>query len=194
MEKVLDHARKELDDVGPMKFNILRVIENAGVSRSSVYHHFGGRDGVIAAVEVKRMREETELFNLVLRQTIETVESRQGALDAIRGVLIATGSEAGRKLRAHRVAVIATAQNIPLLAETMRSDQRIVDEELRVILHTAVERGLVSPIANVEGLVQLIASLFIGRSAVDILEDEEADAAWVEATMTTLGYLMPPVD
>ena len=50
MEKVLEFASQELDEVGAVKFNILNVINKSGVSRSSVYHHFGDRDGLIGAV------------------------------------------------------------------------------------------------------------------------------------------------
>ena len=50
MSRILEHARRELDEFGPVKFNIMRVIEESGVSKSLVYHHFGGRDGVISAV------------------------------------------------------------------------------------------------------------------------------------------------
>jgi AcrR family transcriptional regulator len=42
MSRILEHARRELDEFGPVKFNIMRVIEESGVSKSSVYHHFGG--------------------------------------------------------------------------------------------------------------------------------------------------------
>ena len=192
MAKILEHAKLELDAVGPVKFNILRVIESSGVSRSSMYHHFKNRDGVIAAVEVARMSEEAAFINLVLKQTIESVGTHREAMDAIRTVLVATGSDLGKKLRAHRIAVIATAQTIPLLSEQMREDQKKIDDDLKDILCTAESRGLTSPIANVDGVVHLITSLFIGRTMVDILGTEQADAAWVDATMASLEHLIPP--
>ena len=191
MAKILQHAKNELDAVGPVKFNILRVLEKSGVSRSSVYHHFNNRDGVIAAVEVARMSEEAEFINLVLKQTIESVSSYEEAMAAIRNVLILTGTPEGKKLRAHRIAVIATAQTIPLLAEQMREDQIKIDNDLKDILRTAESRGLTSTISNIDGVVHLITSLFIGRTMVDILNNDHADATWVDAAMTSLESLIP---
>ena len=192
MVKVLDHARRELDEVGPVRFNIIRVIENSGVSRSSVYHHFGGRDGVIAAVEVARMTAENAAINAVLKHVVETAESREKVFEAIRSVLVAAGSPAGRNQRAHRIAVIATAQGVPLLAETMKHDQAQTDADLGEILRIAVDRGFASRMADPEGVAHVITSLFIGRGAVDILGDESADRSWVNATMEVLEFLIPP--
>ena len=191
MVKVLDHARRELDEVGPVRFNILRVIEKSGVSRSSVYHHFGGRDGVIAAVEVARMTAENATINAVLKHVVETAESREDVFEAIRSVLVATGTPAGRKQRAHRIAVIATAQGVPLLAETMKHDQIKTNADLGEVLRIAVARGFASAKTNVEGVAHVILSLFIGRGVVDIFEDESADRSWVDTTMDALEFLIP---
>ena len=194
MAKVLVHARRELDEVGPMKFNILRVIENSGVARSSLYHHFGGRDGVIAAVEVDRMASETMMINLALKGMIETVETREAALDAIRTVLVATGDSAGRRQRAHRIAVFATAQNIPLLSERLRENQLRGNQIMAETLKIAEERGLVSKVDNPDGVAHFVASLFMGRVTVDLLDDQSVDAAWIDTVMETIGSLLPAVN
>ena len=47
-EKVLTHALRELDKHGAVNFSLDRVIDSSGVSRSSIYHLFGNRAGVIA--------------------------------------------------------------------------------------------------------------------------------------------------
>ena len=192
MKKVLVHALRELDEVGPVKFNILRVIENSGVSRSSVYHHFGGRDGVIAAVEVERLVREMQGLNDAIRLLVTSAEDRAVVLAAIRGVLEAAGTEEGRRQRAHRIAVMAAAQGIPVLAETLREEQAAGDAHVAVTLGMAAERGLMAPIENAEGVAHLVSSLFIGRAIVDVIGTESADTAWVNATMETLEHLLPP--
>ena len=54
IERVIKFAQKEIDKHGSTEFNLDRVIEQSGVSRSSIYHHFGNRAGLIAAVDVRR--------------------------------------------------------------------------------------------------------------------------------------------
>ena len=72
---ILEYAKAELEEFGPVKFNILRVIENSGVGRSSVYHQFGDRDGLITAIEVERFIEEIRLSNELLRLSIDAVKT-----------------------------------------------------------------------------------------------------------------------
>ncbi|MEY3054995.1 MAG: hypothetical protein RL550_1518, partial [Actinomycetota bacterium] len=57
IELVLEHARAELEASGPVRFNLDRVIESSDVARSSVYHHFGSRAGLIATIELEHWVE-----------------------------------------------------------------------------------------------------------------------------------------
>ena len=58
MERIVEFAERELVEHGVAGFNLTRVIEQSGVSRGSVYHHFINREGTIAAVETKRLLED----------------------------------------------------------------------------------------------------------------------------------------
>lgn len=190
MEKILDHARAELDAVGAVKFNILRVIENSGVSRSSVYHHFGDRDGVIAAVEVDRLIQEMKGLNDAVRNLVSVAAAAEDVFEAIRMVLTAAGSPEGRRQRTRRLQVMVAALDIPLLAETLREEQADGDRHMATTLGIAAERGLIQPVENPLGTAHLISSLFIGRAIVDVIGDPQADADWVDTTMVVLRSLL----
>lgn len=190
MEKILDHARAELDAVGAVKFNILRVIENSGVSRSSVYHHFGDRDGVIAAVEVDRLIQEMKGLNDAVRNLVSVAVAAEGVFEAIRMVLTAAGSPEGRRQRTRRLQVMVAALDIPLLAETLREEQADGDRHMAATLGIAAERGLIQPVENPLGTAHLISSLFIGRAMVDVIGDPQADEDWVDTTMLVLRSLL----
>ena len=190
MAKVIEHAQAELDDVGAVKFNILRVIENAGVSRSSVYHHFGGRDGVIAAVEVDRLIREMKGLNDAVRNLVSVAAAAEDVFEAIRVVLTAAGTPEGRRQRTRRLQVMVAALDIPLLAETLREEQADGDRHMAATLGIASERGLIEPVHNPLGTAHMISSLFIGRAIVDVIGDPQADADWVDTTMLVLRSLL----
>ena len=59
---ILDAALEVLGRVGIAKLALEEVATEAGVSRQTVYRHFGSRDGLLSAVIV---REEEELLALV---------------------------------------------------------------------------------------------------------------------------------
>jgi AcrR family transcriptional regulator len=192
MSRILDHARRELDEVGPVKFNIMRVIEESGVSKSSVYHHFGGRDGVISAVEVQRLIDERVANNALLAQILASVNSGEECLDVIEAGLLLASNAPGRKNRSRRIAVVAAAQHIPVLTESLAEESRIADIALTEVLTGARDRGLIDPTESLEDIARYISSMFIGRSALDTYQSEEFDAAWIRMSMGVLrGFLQP---
>ena len=195
MSRILVHARRELDEVGPVKFNIMRVIEESGVSKSSVYHHFGGRDGVISAVEVQRLIDERVANNALLAQILASVNSGEECLDVIEAGLLLASNAPGRKNRSRRIAVVAAAQHIPILTESLAEEIRIADIALTEMLTGAQNRGLINPTESLEDIARYMASMFIGRSALDTYESEEFDAAWIRMSMGVLrGFLQPSLN
>ena len=94
--------------------------------------------------------------------------------------------------RSHRIAVVAAAQHIPVLTESLAEESRIADIALTDMLTGARDRGLINPTESLEDIARYMASMFIGRSAVDTYESEEFDAAWIRMSMGVLrGFLQP---
>ena len=75
IERVLKAAEDEMAEVGFVKFNLDRVMEKSGVARSSVYHHFGGRDGVIAALETTSTMRSLERGTAEFEAFLDTLNS-----------------------------------------------------------------------------------------------------------------------
>jgi AcrR family transcriptional regulator len=170
----------------------MRVIEESGVSKSSVYHHFGGRDGVISAVEVQRLIDERLANNALIGQILASVNSGEECLDVIEAGLHLASNATGRKNRSHRIAVVAAAQHIPVLTESLAEESRIADIALTEVLTGARDRGLINPTESLEDIARYMSSMFIGRSALDTYESEEFDAAWIRMSMRVLrGFLQP---
>jgi AcrR family transcriptional regulator len=192
MEKVLEFASQELDEVGAVKFNILNVINKSGVSRSSVYHHFGDRDGVIGAVELTRLFQEVSQLNDSIRFVTENATSAPDVLELIRAVLVEAGSPDGVQMRSRRIALLAISQNIPLMAEKLSKCIGEGDAHIADSLRIAEKRGITKPLANPEGIAHLISSLFLGRSMVDVIHSPSADSDWIDVVMTVFKGLFSP--
>ena len=187
---ILDHAKAELDKFGAVKFSILRVIENAGISRSSVYHQFGDRDGLITAVEVDRLIEENRASNESLRFGVNMVSTSEELFSIIEEALHAASSPNGRETRAHRIAVIAAAQNIPPLERALAEQTNTGDHYLAETLEIGRARGLIAPQQSTLSIARFISSVFIGRITVDGFHSSEDDEAWVKTTVSVLKFLL----
>jgi AcrR family transcriptional regulator len=75
-EKVLTHAIRELDKHGAVNFSLDRVIASSKVSRSSIYHLFGNRAGVIAQAEARAITLDVSDGAHLLRNLVDRVEMR----------------------------------------------------------------------------------------------------------------------
>ena len=191
-KRILDVAIKELDDVGPSRFNLDRVIENAEVSRSSLYHHYGSRDGLIIAVELRRLETTLTEGDQEIRQMLSNLTSPQEAWEIIEFGIRSSASQQQRVTRAQRFASFAASEHAPALKESLQRMQKRAAEEFSETLRLARDRSFINPVEPIEGTAHFIQSFLLGRMLVDVLNDATADEQWHQATMTSLHALLRP--
>lgn len=190
MDRLLEFAEAELTEVGPAKFNLVNVLERAGVSRSSAYHHFGDRDGVIAAVEMKNHVDSMRRVNELLRFTVENSTDPMTVLRSIEFHLSTEGGENGRSVRRRRVYTLSAAQSIPALAGRLSEEQRSVADYLAETIAIARERGFIAPVAGDLAIAHAVLALMFGRVLVDVADRAGDDEAWFDATAEALRHLL----
>jgi AcrR family transcriptional regulator len=192
MSRVMKFAMAEFNKVGPDDFNLDRVLEKSGVSRSSVYHHFGGRHGVIAAVEAKLVEKDIDVNNIGLREFVNVANNAQEILAVIKLEIAQGSKQEDRVTRQRRVSTFVAAQRSELLYEVLQSKQRQATEYLCETLQIATSRGLIKPRVPEMGIAQIMLSLLFGRILVDLVGDETSDQLWTQATLESLEYLLNP--
>lgn len=191
-KKILAVAIQEMEIHGPAQFNLDRVIENSKVSRSSLYHHYGNREGLIIAVELDRLKRNLIDNDQATRRMLETLSSSEEALSLIELGIRSAASSAQRQIRAQRIASFAASQHAPAIHEALRRLQVSAAIEFAETLRLAASRGFMDPVEPIEGTAHFIQSFLIGRVLVDVLDDNEADEAWHAAAMTSIRALLRP--
>ncbi len=53
--RILDAAERRLAEGGPEALRLVEIAEDLGISHPAILHHFGSRDGLIAALETRAM-------------------------------------------------------------------------------------------------------------------------------------------
>lgn len=190
MAKVIQFATAELELHGSVKFNLDRVIEQSGVSRSSVYHHFGNRDGVLAAIEIQRFTNFMMSGVVVVRELLSEMSDIEEWLTAIDEMLNSDNGADARARRVQRVGTFVVAQENEELMAALSKVQMEGTRHLAETLDMAVSRGLMHPTAPTLGIAYLFQSILVGRILVDLDEDPEANTAWVAAGISSLRHLI----
>lgn len=66
-DRTLDAAAQLLRDEGPAALTVRRIASAAGLSTMAIYHHFGGKDGLVEALYVDGFRALDEALSAVPR-------------------------------------------------------------------------------------------------------------------------------
>jgi len=122
-KKILHVAIKELDESGPSRFNLDRVIDNAEISRSSLYHHYGNRDGLIMAVELHRLQTTLSANDQETRLIMEHIATPREAWEIIELGIRSSVMQQQRVVRAQRFASFAASEHAPALKESLQRMQ-----------------------------------------------------------------------
>ena len=190
MDRLLEFAEEELRTVGPVKFNLVEVLARAGLSRSSAYHHFGDREGLIAAVELKNHIESMRKVNELLRSVVETSSDPEILMKSIEFHLGLEGSEKGFAGRRRRIFTLAAGQASAALAERISEEQRSVSDYLAGTIEIARAKGMIRPMVSDMAITQMMLAAMFGRALVDLTGRPEDDTAWLEGTLESLRHLL----
>lgn len=191
-ERILKFADAELAENGLVNFNLDRVIEKSGVSRSSVYHHFGGREGVIAAAETQALLSELYEGFKEMDLILAAITSGEEAFALIELGLSISGSPEQKSTRERRISTLAMSRTIPAVRSTLSQRQADGTKEFADLIRGLKQRGLCDPVEPIEGIAHLIQSMLLGRILVDILEDPNEEQAWFRSATATLRSLLRP--
>lgn len=192
IELVLEHARAELEASGPVRFNLDRVIESSDVARSSVYHHFGSRAGLIATIELEHWVESQASELRGMRKFLLEANDFDEVLGAIEFAMRIDGDQAGHERRLRRLSSLVAADSIPALASTLQEQQVRGTAHLAETLGMLRDRGVIAPRGDLTGIAYFVQSILVGRALVDVGRDPDADDHWVDVAIETLRHLLAP--
>ena len=183
-------ATKELEKYGSVQFNLDRVLRQSGVSRGSVYHHFGSRDGLITTLEMElslsKMLEELSF----VRHLVDAATTKEEMLNTFAIGFTTGDSVAARQRRIRRIASIAASEKNRALTAALRDAQIAGTAEFVNILTLAERKGFVRLATSAEGTAYLLQSMLLGRVLVDLVNSQEMQDSWLESSIVAIKALL----
>lgn len=187
-ERVLAVALAELEVHGAVNFSLDRVIEESKVSRSSIYHLFGSRSGVIAHAEARAVALDVSDGAHLLRNLAEKVESREQLAMLIDAWLQDAMSPVRVRQRARRIANIAASQADPHLREVLHRQIHDVSAVWVETYEILLRRKLVEiPKVDLRSLAIAVQGVYLGGILVDIYDDATAASGWSDVVAELLA-------
>jgi len=189
MRALLDAAHREAEKHGLIDFNLDRVLADAGAARSSLYHHFGSREALIAAVEFETAARALQTEMDLMRAVILSAKSVDDVVALLEAGLRGDGGEASRARRIRRIEQLVIASRSEALADVVAEAQREGTKHLAETLRMAAEQGIISPRIDTMALSMWLQTHFVGRNLIDVLDDPAVEAEWITGVVEATRHL-----
>jgi AcrR family transcriptional regulator len=165
---LLDAAIEEIETLGEDGVRVETVLDKAGVSIGSLYHHFGGREQLIEAARVEQVRRfhSEDLRNIqLLMSGINSVDDLFDRMEQLSQVF---HDPNGVDVRLRRLALLGSAvTRYSLLATTrearLRSNQMLMD-----VFQDLKDRRILNDNADPATITMFIQAFSFGQVLADI--------------------------
>ena len=193
LEEIIAVTIELLLQHGEGGFRIEDVIERTGISKSSLYLHFGDRDGLIGAAYVEVFTTDT---NRNIEQAIlifDGVET-QAQLEASIPIFVQALARVPSPVRWNRMDVLSAARYRPEFLSRIVEAQTRLNSALAEALSAQQKLGNVRSDMSAREMAVLIQGVSFGRifRDLDSKMDRDNSKDWSELVAAVYKVVLPP--
>jgi AcrR family transcriptional regulator len=173
-------------------FRIEDVIEKTGISKSSLYLHFGDRDGLVGAAYVELFTTDTNRNIAQAISVFEDVKTRE-QLEAVLPPLVQALARIPHTVRWNRLDVLSATRHRPEFMARIVEAQTRLNSALTEALSVQQKLGNVRTDLSVREMAVLIQGVSLGRIFRDLdskLNRDDLDE-WSEMTLAVYQLVLP---
>ena len=167
LDKVIEITIQLVFKHGESGFRIEELIELTGISKSSLYLHFGDRDGLVGAALSAAYVEDITVNVMGAIAIFSGVSTRKQMLDAIP-ILVNAALNTRDIARWQRVMVMAAAKPRPEMLKRISEVQTKIDTALEELIQEKQKLGVIRKDLDAREIGVLIQTAIIGRIFRDI--------------------------
>jgi AcrR family transcriptional regulator len=178
---------------GESGFRIEDVIEKTGISKSSLYLHFGDRDGLVGAAYVELFTTDTNRNIAQAISVFEDVKTRE-QLEAVLPPLVQALARIPHTVRWNRLDVLSATRHRPEFLSRIVEAQTRLNSALAEALLVQQNLGNVRTDLSAREMAVLIQGVSLGRIFRDLdskLDRDDLDE-WSELTLAVYKLVLPP--
>ena len=171
-------AIDSIDASGEASLRLEAILEEVGVSPSSLYHHYGNLNGLVEAAQVERFRRANVGNAKELKRRVgeaETVEEFKAVVDELMDTFLNVKRAV---FRMQRASSLGSAYGRPELLAILGQSQKEALEIGAEALDIAKYKGFVRKSLDSMAFVAWFDSQAFGRVLVEITQDKKLSAGW----------------
>jgi AcrR family transcriptional regulator len=193
LDEVIAVAIELLLQHGEGGFRIEDVIERTGISKSSLYLHFGDRDGLVGAAYVEQFTTDTNRNITQALLAFEDVKTQE-QLEALLPAFVQTLAQISHTVRWNRLDVLSAARHRPEFMSRIVEMQTRLNSALSEALLVQQKLGNVRKDLSTREMAVLIQGVSIGRIFRDLDSKMDRDdmKEWSELALAVYKVILPP--
>lgn len=168
-------------------FRIEDVIERTGISKSSLYLHFGDRDGLVGAAYVEMFTTDTNRNIAQAIAVFENVNTRE-QLEAVLPAFVQALAQIPHTVRWNRLDVLSAVRHRPEFMSRIVEAQTRLNSALAEALLVQQKLGNVRKDLSAREMAVLIQGVSIGRIFRDLDSKMSRDDMWEWSELALAVY------
>ena len=188
-ERVLVVVVEQLEAGGEAAVRLDDVRDSSGVSVGSIYHHFGDRDGLIAAAQLSRFVRYAEVEIAALSTIVERAASLDEFRSSVRKLTLHTSSALRASQRWGRIGVLGSSIGRGQLAQEVRAVQTRLTDEFQAHVAQGQARGFFRSDLDARAIALFIEAYSLGHIINDVDERPVAEHDWEQVVWAAIDAL-----
>ncbi|MEY2627319.1 MAG: hypothetical protein RJB08_1078 [Actinomycetota bacterium] len=184
---VIESAIRAIEAGGEASVRIDDILQETGISKGSLYHHFGGREGLIAAARVTQFSRFIAEDAARVREALLKTKSLEEFI-AVTSALVEIGSAAEReRARLNRLSVISSSYGRPELREALAVQQHSHTEAIAEAIRYGQQMGWLRTDVDARAVSVFVQGYNLARVLLDLDTEPVSIANWEQVVRVALG-------
>jgi AcrR family transcriptional regulator len=189
-QRVLSVVVEQLEAGGEVAVKVDVVRDRSGVSIGSIYHHFGDRDGLIAAAQLHRFSRYAEAEIAALSEIVQQAVNIDEFRRALRQLTLHTASELRVAERWARVGVLASAIGRESMHAELRAMQTRLTDEFQAHIAQGQARGFFRDDLDARAVALFVEAYSLGHALNDVDAHRVSEQAWEQVVWAVIDALL----
>ncbi|MBU3702954.1 MAG: TetR/AcrR family transcriptional regulator [Ilumatobacteraceae bacterium] len=184
---VIEATIKAIEASGEASVRIDDILNETGISKGSLYHHFGGREGLIAAARVVQFSRFVAEDAKNIRETLTKTTSLQEFIAATSALVELNESVERVSARHNRLSVIASSYGRPELRQSLALQQHSHTEHIADAVRYGQKMGWIRTDVDARAVAVFVQGYNLARVLLELDTEPVKTTDWDHVVRVALG-------
>jgi len=189
--RLIETVSDMLDSSTPYDILIEKVLAESGVSRGSLYYHFGDFPALVEQTLIIRFSQGVDETTRRMREAVDAASSAEDFWDRMRALNEFAQNPEFAPRRAERARVLGMAGGNERFADLLAIEQDRLNTEMTEVIAEAQSKGWVRTEVSPHAVALFLQAYTLGRALDDVADEKVQPADWSALIMLVTSALRP---